>query len=72
MDLVGFKNAGERGNAFGLTCKEMLDYNEIKRKLANGEISLDSPFDGMDIPWTDEEKQKLDEALKKVFGFNDV
>lgn len=50
----------------------MLDYNEIKRKLANGEISLDSPFDGMDIPWTDEEKQKLDEALKKVFGFNDV
>jgi hypothetical protein len=41
---------------------------EIVEKIGRGEIHLCAPFPGMDKPWSEEEKQKLAEALSR-FGW---
>jgi hypothetical protein len=43
---------------------------ELKRKVDNGELSACSPFPGMDKPWTEEQKQRLNAYLGEVFGWS--
>lgn len=39
--------------------------------LKSGKVTVCSPFDGMDEPWTDEEIEDLHDALSIVFNEND-
>ncbi len=36
-------------------------------KLADGTVSVCSPFPGMEIPWTQAEKDNLKSALEKIY-----
>ncbi len=42
---------------------------ELKEKVDSGELSACSPFPWMNVPWTEEQKQRLNEYLGEVFGW---
>jgi hypothetical protein len=44
------------------------ELRELVGKITRGEISLCSPFPGMEKPWSEEEKQRLSRALSE-FGW---
>lgn len=46
------------------------DVAETMRQLEAGEISVCSPFPGMDKPWTQDEKDRLDRALAEIFDWD--
>lgn len=52
------------------TEQDLNDLAELKRKLASGEASICSPFEGMDKPWSQQDKDKLDACLSEVFNWN--
>lgn len=52
------------------TEQDLADLAELKRKIASGETSASSPFEGMDKPWSQEEKDKLATCLAEVFNWN--
>lgn len=44
---------------------------DVIKKMESCEILPDSPFSEMIEPWSDEQIQKLDAALRNIFGFKD-
>jgi hypothetical protein len=52
--------------------QDLVDLNELKKKIASGEATLSSPFEGMDKPWSQEDKDKLAECLSTVFNWKKI
>lgn len=52
------------------THEQRLEIMETLKKLESGELTLNSPFPGMEIPWTKQEEDALDKALSEAFGYN--
>lgn len=50
--------------------KDLADLAELKRMVASGEAKVCSPFEGMDKPWSKEDKDKLAACLGEVFNWN--
>lgn len=62
----------------GLTKREMIealsdedraDLAVLRMRLFRGEVSAEAPFEGMDKPWTEEDKERLKTALADIFGW---
>lgn len=53
------------------TLKDLIEETirkEVAEGLERGELSINAPFPGQEVPWSEEEKRKLKEAMKQVFG----
>lgn len=46
------------------------DVAETMRQLEAGEIGVCSPFPGMEKPWTQDEKDRLERALAEIFDWD--
>ena len=52
-----------------MSAQDWADLAELKRKLESGEISAESPFEGMDEPWSETDKTNLKLALSEIFSW---
>lgn len=43
--------------------------DELALLIKQGKLTASSPFEGMNDPWTDDEKQQLKSALAEMFGW---
>lgn len=51
--------------------KDLADLAELKRMVASGEAKVCSPFEGMDKPWSEEDKSKLATCMAEIFNWDE-
>ena len=54
-----------------LTNKDREDLRVLTQKLKSGELSPESPSEGANVPWTEQEKARFKQELERVFGIAD-